>query len=43
MAQTFSYATADDAMQMDVYQTLCPFYTTKKTSHITVTIKTALR
>ena len=29
---------ADDAMQMDVHKTLYPFYTTKKMTHVTVTI-----
>jgi len=29
---------ADDAMQMDVNKSLCPFYTTKKMPHITVII-----
>jgi len=29
---------ADDAMQMDVHKTLCPFYTTKEIPHVTVTI-----
>jgi len=29
---------ADDAMQVDVHNTLYPFYTTKKMPHVTVTI-----
>jgi len=29
---------ADDAMQMDVNKSLCPFYTTKEMPHVTVTI-----
>jgi len=29
---------ADDAMQMDVHNTLYPFYTTTKMPHVTVTI-----
>jgi len=35
---------ADDAMQIDVHETLYPFYTKKKMPHVTVTIskKTSL-
>jgi len=34
----YNFQVADDAVEMDLHQTLYPFYTTKKVTHVTVTI-----
>jgi len=32
------FQTVDDAMQMDVYKTLYPFYTTMNMTHVTIAV-----
>jgi len=34
----YNFQVADDAMQMDLHKTLYPFHTTKKMTHVSVTI-----